>query len=108
MSEKEKETHFNDVTNCLLTYYSGCAISEIRIISHSAKINMEAAAAALSKPQIIVHVEKSLNYTVFDAKWVPCSAKFVVVGSHPRDTGALEVYELSKGELKTVLKVIKL
>jgi len=68
---------------------------------------MEAAAAALSKPQIIVHVEKSLNYTVFDAKWVPCSAKFVVVGSHPRDTGALEVYELSKGELKTVLKVKK-
>ena len=66
---------------------------------------MEVAAAALSKPQIIVHVEKSLNYTVFDAKWVPCSAKFIVVGSHPRDTGALEVYELSKGELKTVLKV---
>ena len=66
---------------------------------------METAAAALAKPQIIVHIEKSLNYTVFDAKWIPCSAKFVVVGSHPRDTGALEVYELSKGELKSISKV---
>ena len=54
---------------------------------------METAAAALTKPQIIVHIEKSLNYTVFDAKWIPCSAKFVVVGSHPRDTGA----RISKG-----------
>lgn len=66
---------------------------------------MDTAAAALSKPQIIVHIEKLLNYTVFDAKWIPCSAKFVVVGSHPRDTGALEVYELSKGELKCISKV---
>ena len=66
---------------------------------------MDTAAAALSKPQIIVHIEKSLNYTVFDAKWIPCSPKFVVVGSHPRDTGALEVYELSKGELKCISKV---
>ncbi|EGV99681.1 WD repeat-containing protein 92 [Cricetulus griseus] len=29
------------------------------------------------KPQIIVHIQKGLNDTVFDCKWVPCSAKFV-------------------------------
>lgn len=60
---------------------------------------------ALSKPQIITHIEKSLNYTVFDVKWLPSSAKIVSLGSHPRDTGALQVYEVSKGELKLVKEV---
>lgn len=59
----------------------------------------------LQKPQIITHIEKSLNYTVFDVKWVPSSAKVVVLGSYPRDTGALQVYEVSKGELQMVTQV---
>ena len=57
------------------------------------------------KPQIILHVEKSLNFTLFDAKWIPCSAKFVVMGSHPRDTGALQIYELTRGEVKLLKEV---
>ena len=61
--------------------------------------------AALDKPQIITHIEKSLNYTVFDVKWLPSSAKVVVLGSHPRDTGALQIYEVCKGELKLVKEV---
>ena len=36
---------------------------------------------------------------------MPCSAKIVVLGSHPRDTGALQLYELSKGQLNLVLEV---
>ena len=59
----------------------------------------------LDKPQIITHVDKSLNYTVFDVKWIPCSAKFVSMGMHPRDTGALQVYELSKGSVVKVVEV---
>ena len=64
-----------------------------------------AAMESLDKPQIITHVEKSLNFTVFDVKWLPSSAKMVVLGSYPKDTGALQVYELSKSELKPVLQV---
>ena len=60
---------------------------------------------SLEKSQIITHIEKSLNYTVFDTKWIPCSAKIVVLGSHPKDTGALQVFEIAKGELKPVLQV---
>lgn len=60
---------------------------------------------ALEKPQIIAHIEKSVNYTLFDAKWLPSSAKIVVLGSHPRDTGALQLYEISKGKLNPVLEV---
>lgn len=45
----------------------------------------------MEKPQILVYAEKSLNYSAFDVKWVPKSAKVVTLGSHPRGTGALQV-----------------
>lgn len=45
----------------------------------------------MEKPQILVYIEKSLNYSPFDVKWIPRSAKFVSLGSHPRGTGALQV-----------------
>ncbi|KAG0719955.1 WD repeat-containing protein 92 [Chionoecetes opilio] len=44
----------------------------------------------MEKPQILVYVEKSLNYSAFDVKWVPKSAKVVALGSHARGTGALQ------------------
>ena len=53
----------------------------------------------MDKPQIIEHASKSLNYTVFGARWVPRSARLVAIGQNPRGTGAFEVYALSKGEL---------
>ena len=61
--------------------------------------------AEFEKPQIIVHIHKSLNYTVFDTKWIPSSAKVAVLGSRPRGTGALQIYEIEKGELKLVKEV---
>ncbi|XP_067138247.1 dynein axonemal assembly factor 10 [Centruroides vittatus] len=61
----------------------------------------------MDKPQFIVHIQKSLDFTLFDTKWIPCSAKFVVLGSHCRGTGALEVYELSGTELNLVTKTEK-
>lgn len=56
----------------------------------------------LAKPQLVCHMEKSVDYSLFDAKWVPSSAKFVAMGSRPRGTGLLQVYVLSGGELKLV------
>jgi len=53
----------------------------------------------MEKPQIIAHVQKSLNFTLFDAKWVPRSARLVVLGTYPRGTGAFQVYELSQGDV---------
>ncbi|CAH1791975.1 unnamed protein product [Owenia fusiformis] len=60
----------------------------------------------MEKPQIISHVQKSLNYTLFDTRWIPCSAKFVVLGNHARGTGALQIYEVSHGDV-TLLKDIE-
>ncbi|XP_055532183.1 dynein axonemal assembly factor 10 [Wyeomyia smithii] len=49
--------------------------------------------------QMIAHIEKSLDYSLFDVKWIPCSAKFVVLGSKPKGTGIIQVYQLNSGEL---------
>lgn len=57
------------------------------------------------KPQIIAHSEKALNYTLFSCQWVPSSARFVVLGNHARNTGAIEVFELSKGSIKSIKSV---
>ena len=83
-------------------------LGRLWISAHRARIREGAlllSMEGLEKPQIITHIEKSLNYTVFDVKWLPSSAKVVVLGSHPRDTGALQIYEVSKGELKLVGEV---
>ncbi len=60
----------------------------------------------MDKPQIIAHVQKSLNYTLFDTKWIPRSAKFVVLGNHARGTGALQIYEVSHGNVQLAKEVI--
>lgn len=56
----------------------------------------------MDKPQIISHIEKSLDYTLYDCKWVPKSAKFVVLGGYARGTGAIQVYELSQRDCTKV------
>lgn len=59
----------------------------------------------LSKPQIIAHIQRSLNYTVFDSKWIPCSAKFVCLGNFPRGTGVMQIYEVQQGEAQLIKEV---
>ncbi|PSN44725.1 WD repeat-containing protein 92 [Blattella germanica] len=56
----------------------------------------------MDKPQIICHVEKSLGFSLFECRWIPCSAKFIVLGSKPRGTGVIHVYEISEGDVKLV------
>ena len=65
-------------------------------------MTMGEASNPLEKPQIIGHVEKSLNFTLYDTKWIPSSARFVALGSYPRNTGALQIYEIEQGDLKLV------
>merc|ERR1711959_401405 len=59
---------------------------------------------ATDRPQIVEHCNKSLTYVVYDARWIPSSARFVVLGCHPRGTGALQVMELKKGGVETIHK----
>ncbi|KOB70785.1 WD repeat-containing protein 92 [Operophtera brumata] len=59
----------------------------------------------LDTPQIITHIEKDLNHSLFDCKWIPCSAKFVVIGSMPRGTGTIEIFEITAGEAKKIKEI---
>lgn len=56
----------------------------------------------LRKPQIIAHIEKSLDFSIFDTKWIPCSAKFCVLGCKSNGNGILKVFELNSGQLDLV------
>ena len=38
------------------------------------------------KPHVILHIRKSLNYTLFDTKWIPVSPRCVLLGNHSRGT----------------------
>lgn len=40
-------------------------------------------AAAEGAPKLIEHIHQTLDYTPFDVKWVPESARLVSLGVHP-------------------------
>lgn len=65
----------------------------------------ETSAELMNKPQIIEHARQSCTQTVYETRWVPCSARFVVLGSPPRGTGLIQVYSLSRGELTLLHEV---
>jgi hypothetical protein len=58
-------------------------------------------------PQIIEHMHKSLNFTPYDTKWVPCSARLVCLGITPKAKGILQIYEMNRGELTLVSETLK-
>jgi len=53
------------------------------------------------------HISKSLTITTYDTKWVPSSARFVVLGSYAKATGCLQVYELDGTQVKLLKEVEK-
>ncbi|KAE8741376.1 hypothetical protein FOCC_FOCC013075 [Frankliniella occidentalis] len=59
----------------------------------------------MDKPQIIAHIEKSVDYSLFDCRWMPCSAKFVVLGSMPNSSGVIQLYEISGGSVKMIKEI---
>jgi len=55
-------------------------------------------------PQLIEHQNKSIPFTPYDTRWIPCSSRFAAMGILPNGKGALNIYQLSKGDLVTVLE----
>ena len=53
-------------------------------------------AETFAKPQIIPYCEESLDgITLFDVKWIPSSARFVVLGSHVKGHGLIQIHSLT-------------
>uniref|UniRef100_A0A665TLW0 Dynein axonemal assembly factor 10 n=2 Tax=Echeneis naucrates TaxID=173247 RepID=A0A665TLW0_ECHNA len=86
----------------LSCYFSRAFSAVLHTLFQPAKMS-----SPLSKPQIIAHIQKSLNYTVFDSKWIPCSAKFVCLGNFPRGTGVMQIFEVQHGEAQLIKEVEK-
>ncbi|KAJ8928212.1 hypothetical protein NQ314_019276, partial [Rhamnusium bicolor] len=61
----------------------------------------------LQKPQIICHNQQSLNYTIHDVKWIPCSAKFVSLGGKSNGAGIIEIYSLTGEGVKKLSEFCK-
>ena len=38
-------------------------------------------------PQILEHANETLNFTPFDVKWIPASARFCLFGQSPKALG---------------------
>lgn len=53
-------------------------------------------------PQIIEHISHSVNFTPFETRWVPGSARFIVAGCYPKGTGTIRVYGLGEGKLDNI------
>eukprot|EP00158_Paraphelidium_tribonemae_P003373 Partr_v1_DN26078_c0_g1_i1_m263 putative WD repeatcontaining protein len=56
----------------------------------------------LQKPQILSYISLSLNYTPFDVKWIPGTARIIIVGQHARGAGVVQVYEMNEGKLELI------
>eukprot|EP00040_Diaphanoeca_grandis_P016899 m.87639 g.87639 ORF g.87639 m.87639 type:complete len:362 (-) comp26099_c1_seq2:108-1193(-) len=54
------------------------------------------------RPQLIELASKSVNYTLFDAQWVPSAARFVALGNHAKGTGAIDICGLDGGKISTL------
>lgn len=59
----------------------------------------------MDKVQMLVHIEKNVNYSVFDVKWIPYSAKFVVIGTKTNGKGILQIYELDSPNVELIKEI---
>ena len=50
-------------------------------------------------PQILEHVSQTLNFTPFDVKWIPSSARFCLFGQTAGAKGVFNIYQLEGNKL---------
>lgn len=53
-------------------------------------------------PQILTHASQSLQFTPFDVKWIPSSARFCLFGQAPNAKGVFNIYQLEEGKMKLI------
>lgn len=56
----------------------------------------------MDKPYLVAHIEKSLDHTIFETRWIPCSAKFVALGNRSTGVGTIKIFELNGCQLDLV------
>lgn len=56
----------------------------------------------MDKPYVLCHIEKLVDFTIFDTKWLPCSAKCIALGNKSNGKGVLRIFEMNAGQLEMV------
>lgn len=56
----------------------------------------------MDRPYFLCHLEHSVDFTIFDTKWLPCSAKCIALGRQSNGEGILKMFELNDGGLDEV------
>ncbi|KAG5677388.1 hypothetical protein PVAND_007151 [Polypedilum vanderplanki] len=59
----------------------------------------------MDKVQQLVHIEKCLNYSIYDVKWIPYSAKLISIGTKTNGKGLIEIYELDSPNVKLINQI---
>lgn len=54
---------------------------------------------------MFAHTTHLENFSVFDTKWIPQTAKFVAIGGRANTTGLIKVYELNGTQIDVVREI---
>lgn len=56
----------------------------------------------MDKTFVVGHIEKTVDFTIFDTKWIPGTAKVVALGNKPNGHGILQIFQMNSGKLDVV------
>lgn len=59
----------------------------------------------MEQPFMFSHIKHMENFSVFDTKWIPQTAKFVAIGGRANATGLIKVYEMNGGQIDVVREI---
>jgi WD repeat-containing protein 92 len=59
----------------------------------------------IAAPQIIEHQSMTLDFTPYETKWIPGTAKFVLGGQTMKATGVMKVFKLNEESSECELNV---
>lgn len=60
---------------------------------------------SINAPQIIEHQSQSLDFTPYDTKWIPGTAKYVLGGQTMKATGIMKIFRLNQEKSEMELTV---
>ena len=75
-----------------------CAFLRICLITDLESFSRHQNMGCTNKTNIYTITEKSSEMTLFDCRWVPSSARFIVAGTHTKGHGILTVYAITESE----------
>lgn len=61
----------------------------------------------MEQPLMFTHITHVENFSVFDTKWIPKTAKFVAIGGRANRTGLIKVFDLNGNQIDVIREINK-